>query len=152
MIKKKDWLKIENAQKKLISGDDNKSIYYTPRLQFDSEDDEDKDQEKEQNINIGSKPLNVFDYLNGLSQEAKDLLAELEDTEKDLNKKILNFVGSNREKFNVSTFKNPLDFLLNIYHGKITLKEAEFLQEILNKEIKRLKFDYKPNSLEKKKK
>ena len=36
---------IENAQKNLISGDDNKSIYYTPRLQFDSEDDEDKDQE-----------------------------------------------------------------------------------------------------------
>ena len=143
---------IENAQKNLISGDDNKSIYYTPRLQFDSEDDEDKDQEKEQNINVGSKPLNVFDYLNGLSQEAKDLLAELEDTEKDLNKKILNFVGSNREKFNVSTFKSPLDFLLNIYHGKITLKEAEFLQESLNEEIKRLKFDYKPNSLEKKKK
>ena len=36
---------IENAQKNLISGDDNKSIYYTPRLQFDSEHDEDKDQE-----------------------------------------------------------------------------------------------------------
>ena len=33
---------IENAQKKLIRDDDNESIYYTPRLQFDSEDDKDK--------------------------------------------------------------------------------------------------------------
>ena len=80
------------------------------------------------------------------------MLVELEDAEEDLDKEILNFVGSNREKFHFSTFKSPLDFLLNIYHGKITLKESEFLQESLNKEIKRLKFDYKPNSLEKKKK
>ena len=33
---------IENAQKKLIIGDDNKSIYYTPRSEFDSKGDEDK--------------------------------------------------------------------------------------------------------------
>ena len=51
----KDWIKltkkgllkrlknIENAQKNLIRGDDNESIYYTPRLQFDSKDDEDED-------------------------------------------------------------------------------------------------------------
>ena len=34
---------IENAQKDLIRGDNNESIYYTPRWQFDSKDDEDKD-------------------------------------------------------------------------------------------------------------
>ena len=34
---------IENAQKNLIRDDDNESIYYTPRSQFDSKDDEDKD-------------------------------------------------------------------------------------------------------------
>ena len=34
---------IENAQKNLIISDDNESIYYTPRSQFDSKDDEDKD-------------------------------------------------------------------------------------------------------------
>ena len=33
----------ENAQKNLIRGDDNKSIYYTPRSEFDSKDDQDKD-------------------------------------------------------------------------------------------------------------
>ena len=33
---------IENAQKKLIRGDDNKSIYYTPISKFDSKDDKDK--------------------------------------------------------------------------------------------------------------
>ena len=34
---------IEKAQKKLIRDNDNKSIHYTPRSQFDSKDDEDKD-------------------------------------------------------------------------------------------------------------
>ena len=29
---------IENAQKNLIGDDDNESIYYTPRSQFDSDD------------------------------------------------------------------------------------------------------------------
>ena len=33
---------IEKAQKKFIIGDDNKSIYYTPRSEFDSKGDEDK--------------------------------------------------------------------------------------------------------------
>ena len=56
---------IENAQKNLINGNDNdhnETIYETPRSQFDTEHDE-----KQQSINIGSKPLNVFDYLKGLS-------------------------------------------------------------------------------------
>ena len=34
---------IENAQKKLIRGDDNTSIYSTPRSEFDSKNDKDKD-------------------------------------------------------------------------------------------------------------
>ena len=60
---------IENAQKNLINGndnddnDDNESIYKTPRSQFDSDDDEEKDKKQQQNNDIGSKPLNVFDYL-----------------------------------------------------------------------------------------
>ena len=77
------------------------------------------------------------------------MLVELEDAEEDLDKEILNFVGSNREKFHFSTFKSSLDFLLYIYYGKITSKEAEFFQESLNKQIKRLKFDYKPNNVKK---
>ena len=60
---------IENAQKNLINGndnddnDDNESIYKAPRSQFDSDDDEEKDKKQQQNNDIGSKPLNVFDYL-----------------------------------------------------------------------------------------
>ena len=77
------------------------------------------------------------------------MLVELEDAEEDLDKEILNFVGSNGEKFHFSTFKSPLDFLLNIYHGKITSKESEFFQESLNKQTKKLKFDYKPNNVKK---
>ena len=60
---------IENAQKNLINGNDNddndnnESIYKTPRSQFDSDDDEEKDKKQQENNDIGSKPLNVFDYL-----------------------------------------------------------------------------------------
>ena len=34
---------IENAQKNLIRDDDNESIYYTPKSEFDSKDDKHKD-------------------------------------------------------------------------------------------------------------
>ena len=105
---------IENAQKNLINGNDNdddESIYKTPRSRFDGEHDEDKDQEKQQKINIGSKPQNVFDYLKDLSQEAEDLMIELEDAEDDLDKEKLIFVGSNGEKVNFNAFKTLLDFL-----------------------------------------
>ena len=37
---------IENAKKDLIRSNNNESIYYTPRSQFDSKDDEDKYQKK----------------------------------------------------------------------------------------------------------
>ena len=47
MIKKEGLFKrlknIENAQKNLIRGDNNESIYYTPRLILDSEHDKDED-------------------------------------------------------------------------------------------------------------
>ena len=43
---------IENAQKKLIRADDNESIYYTPRPQFDDKDDkDDKDNNNKNNNN-----------------------------------------------------------------------------------------------------
>ena len=45
---------IENAQKYLIKNDDNESVYYTPRSEFD---DKDKNQ---QTNNIDTKPPNVF--------------------------------------------------------------------------------------------
>ena len=34
---------IENAQKNIISDNDNKNIYYKPRPELDSKDDKDKD-------------------------------------------------------------------------------------------------------------
>ena len=58
---------IENAKKNLTSSnnddDDDESVYYTSKF-----DDKDK---------IETKPLNVFDYLKSLSQEAKDLMDEI---------------------------------------------------------------------------
>ena len=49
------------------------------------------------------------------------------------------FIGSMKEKFN-------LNFLLNIFNGKITLKKAEIKQRDLNKKIEELKFNYKPKN------
>ena len=39
---------------------------------------------KQQNNNIDTKPLNVFDYLKSLSQEAKDLMDEVKGADKEL--------------------------------------------------------------------
>ena len=38
--------------------------------------------------------------------------------------------GNKREKFNFSIFSMPLNFLSNIYNGKISLKDAELGKEI----------------------
>ena len=108
---------IENVRKKLIRGDDNKSIYSTPRSEFDSRDDND------------TKPRNVFDYLKSLSQEAKKLMDEIEEADDDIDKYKLAFIGSNRERFNFNIFRMPLDFPSAIYNGEISLKEAEFSKE-----------------------
>ena len=41
----------------------------------------------------------------------------------------------------------PLNFLLSICNGQITLKEAEFLQKDLYDEINELKYKYKPKNV-----
>ena len=51
------------------------------------------------------------------------------------------FIGSMKENFN-------LNFLLDIFNGKITLKKAEINQRDLNKKIEELKFNYKPKNEE----
>ena len=69
---------IENAQKNLIRDDDNESIYYTSRSEFDDKDD--KYIKKQQNNKIDTKPPNVSEYLKSLSQEAKHLMDQIEET------------------------------------------------------------------------
>ena len=46
------------------------------------------------------------------------------------------------KNFNFDAFDMPLNFLLNIYNRKISLKEAEFKQRDLEKEIEKLEFNY----------
>ena len=132
---------IENAQKNLTSSnnddDDNESIYYTSKSKFDDKD------------KIETKPLNVFDYLKSLSQEAKDLMDEIDEANNDtVNAKLL-FIGSNEEKFNFN-IRKPLDFISAIYNVKISLKEAEIKQRDLEKEIEDLK-GYRLKNAEKEK-
>ena len=105
---------------------------------------------KQQNNNTDTKPLNVFDYLKSLSQEAEDLMDEIKDAVKDIDIYKLVFIGSNREKFNFNIFRMLLNFLSAIYNGEITLKEAEISQINLEKKMEELKYNYKPENVEEK--
>ena len=118
---------IENAQNNLFRDDDNESIYYTPKSEFGDKDDEYK--KEQQTNNIDTKPPNVFDYLKSLSQEAKDLMDEIEEA---------------NDNFN--TFRMLLNFLSAIYNGKTSLKEAEIFQRNLEIKIEELKCDYRPKT------
>ena len=91
----------------MIKDDDNESIYYTPRSEFDDKNDKYK---KQQNNNIDTKPPNTSNYLKSLSQNAKDLMDEIEDADDDIDDGKLLFVGSNKGKFNFNTFNKPLNF------------------------------------------
>ena len=61
---------------------------------------------------------------------------EIEDENDEIDYDKLSFIGINREKFNFNTFDTLLNFFLDIFNGKITLKKAEFKQRDLeNKKI-----------------
>ena len=123
-------------QKNLIRNDDNKIVYYTPRSEFDDKDD--KYKKNQQNNNIDTKPPNIFNYLKSLSQEAKDLMDEIENANDDIDDGKLLFIGSDKEKFNFNTFRKPLNFISTIYNGKTSLKEAKIFQKHLEKKIYQL--------------
>ena len=70
---------------------------------------------------------------------------EIEDPDDDIDDGKLLFIGSNKnKKFN--TFRMPLNFISDIYNGKISLKEVEFFQRNLEKKIEDLQFSYKPKN------
>ena len=54
---------------------------------------------------------------------------EIKDANDDIDNGKLLFIGKKREKFNFNTFRKPLNFILAIYNGQITLKAAEFSQK-----------------------
>ena len=75
---------------------------------------------------------------------------EIEDSDDDIDVYKLVFIGSNREIFNFNIFRRPLNFLSAMYNGEITFKKAEILQRDLDKNIKKLKFNYKAKNVEEK--
>ena len=88
----------------------------------------------------------MFNYLKSLSQVAKDLMDEKEDANSDIDYNKLFYIDSNKEKFNFNIFSMPLNFLSDIFNGKITLKKAEINNRNLNKKIEELKYNYKPKN------
>ena len=99
-----------------------------------------------QTNNVDTKPPNVFNHLKSLSQKAKNVMYEIKDADDDIDDGKLFFIGSNNKNFNFNTFYKPLNFILAIYNGEISLKEAEFKQRNLEKKIEELKFNYKPKN------
>ena len=58
------------------------------------------------------------------------MLDEIEETNDDIDYNKLFFVGSNKENFNFNFFGMLLNFLLDIFNGKITLKKQKLSKEI----------------------
>ena len=73
-------------------------------------------------INIDTKPPNVSNYLKVLSQEAQDLMDEIEDANNGIDYNKLLFIGSNKKKLNFNIFSTPFNFLLDIYNGDLNKK------------------------------
>ena len=71
---------------------------------------------------------------------------EIEGVDDDINKDKLLFIGSNKKKFNLNTFNKPLNSILAIYNGEISLKEADLKQRNLEEKIEDLQFNYKPKN------
>ena len=65
------------------------------------------------------------------------MIDEIEDVDGDINNGKLLFIGDNKENFNFNTFNMPLNFLLDIYNRKISLKEAEFNKRNLERNNRR---------------
>ena len=103
---------------------------------------------KNNKLIIQTQTTKYLQLFNKLSQEAEYLMYEIEEENDDIDIYKLDFVGSDREKFNFNTFKMPLNFLSAIYNGKISLKEAKFKQRDLEKEIEELQFYYIPKNKE----
>ena len=60
-------------------------------------------------------------------------MVEIEEVNNDIDIYKLAFIGSNQENFNFNTFRMSLNFLSDIYNGKISLNEAKFKQRNLEK-------------------
>ena len=71
------------------------------------------------------------------------MIDEIEEDDDDIDINKLASINSNQEKFNFNTFRMPLNFLSAIYNGETSLKEAEFKQRDIEKEIGDLEFVYK---------
>ena len=56
----------------------------------------------------------------------------------------LALIGRNKENFSYNVFDMPLNFLLNIYNAKTSLKEAEFEQRERERKMEKLRFKYEP--------
>ena len=64
------------------------------------------------------------------------MIDEIEDADDDIDDDKPYFIGSNKKKFNCNTFTKLLNFILAIYNGEISLKEAK-LQDLQKKKKKK---------------
>ena len=78
-----------------------------------------------------------------LSQEAKNILKKLNNQEKLINYRKLNFTGGNKTDYDFSDYRSLEELFKAIYCRNITIEEAEGIQGEVNATIDALE-DYKP--------
>ena len=101
------------------------------------------------NIKTDSKSLKAISFFSGLSPEARKLLDELKKEINTIDPEKLVCAKFDGTIFNFNTFKNSLEFALNIYHaGKTSLEEAKKDQYKMLKKLKDLE-EYDPKYLDK---
>ena len=122
-------------------GKDEKQVGLLKRLK-NIEDKTDKRLNENKNSQVGIKSIG-YTVKEELSQEAKNMLEKLNNQEKLINYRKLNFTGGNKTDYDFADYRPLKELFKAINYRNITIVEAEGIQEEFNATIDALK-DYKP--------
>ena len=106
------------------------------------EDKTDKQLNENKDSQLGIKSIG-YTVKEELSQEAKNMLEKLNNQEKLINYRKLNFTGGNKVAYDFNEYRSLIELFKAIYYKNITIEKAEKIQEEFNAIIDALK-NYKP--------
>ena len=116
------------------------------------EDKTDKKLNKNKGSQLGIKSIS-HTVKEELSQEAKNMLKKLNNQEKLINYRKLNFTGCNKVDYDFSEYRSLRELLEAIYNRNVTIEKAESIQEDFDALIGALKnFNQKNKNIKKTKK
>ena len=120
---------------------DEKQVGLLKRLK-NIEDKIDKQLNEKKDSQLGIKSIG-YTIKEELSQEEKNMLEKLNNREKLINYRKLNFTGGNKVDYDFSEYRLLKELFKAIYYRNITIERAERIQEEFNAIIDALK-SYKP--------